>query len=341
MKKGLFILIVSLLIGLGIISQNETAFAGTMEYSIKANIPKNQINKKLTYFDLYMKPGAEQTISLTVKNNSSEKIDLMIEPNTAVTNQNGVIDYSKNNQKKDRSLKYAFSDLISPKQKVTLKGNQTKKVPFTIQMLDEPFDGVILGGFYVYEINQGAKKQEDDNVQINNEFSYVIGVKLTETDKRVKPNLKLNKVQAGLMNYRTVVTANLQNTEAMIVNNLEVNARITKEGNRKMLHSSEKNGVSMAPNSNFDFPISWDNQALEPGKYHIYITAKDGDQTWKFDKMFEIKGDDSKKLNKEAVELEKDYTLIFAGIGVLIAVLIILVIILLRRKKSGEKHEEE
>lgn len=56
-EKGLFILIVSLLIGLGIISQNETAFAGTMEYSIKANIPKNQINKKLTYFDLYMKPG--------------------------------------------------------------------------------------------------------------------------------------------------------------------------------------------------------------------------------------------------------------------------------------------
>lgn len=84
----------------------------------------------------------------------------MIEPNTAITNQNGVIDYSKHGHKKDSSLKYAFSDLISPKQEIVIKGNETKKVPFTIQMPKESFDGIILGGFYVQEINKEDKRKK-------------------------------------------------------------------------------------------------------------------------------------------------------------------------------------
>jgi hypothetical protein len=79
MKNMLSIMVLILLIGLGFVSNNEVAFAGTMEYSVKANIPKNQINKKLTYFDLKMAPGSKQTISLTVKNTSSEEKKIMIE----------------------------------------------------------------------------------------------------------------------------------------------------------------------------------------------------------------------------------------------------------------------
>ncbi|MBT2615247.1 MULTISPECIES: DUF916 and DUF3324 domain-containing protein [unclassified Bacillus (in: firmicutes)] len=336
MKNMLSIMVLILLIGLGFVSNNKVAFAGTMEYSVKANIPKNQVNKKLTYFDLKMAPGSKQTISLTVKNTSSEEKKIMIEPNSAITNQNGVIDYSKHGHKKDSSLKYAFSDLISPKQEITMKGKETKKVPFTIQMPKESFDGIILGGFYVHEINKEDKKKENNKVQIKNEFSYVIGVKLTETDEVVKPKLKLNEVQAGLMNYRTVVTANLQNTEAVIINNLDVNARITKEGKKEKLHSTKKSKLSMAPNSNFDFPITWDNQKLEQGKYHLYLTVTDGNQTWKFDKMFEIKGADAKELNKTAVEVEKDYTLIFVGLALLILVLIAIIFFLLRKKRRKD-----
>jgi uncharacterized membrane protein len=166
----------------------------------------------------------------------------------------------------------------------------------------------------------------------------VIGVKLTGTDEVVKPKLKLNEVQAGLMNYRTVVTANLQNTEAVIINNLDINARITKEGKKEKLHSTKKSKLSMAPNSNFDFPITWDKQKLEQGKYHLYLTVTDGTQTWKFDKMFEIKGADAKELNKTAVEVEKDYTLIFVGLALLILVLIA-IIFLLRKKRRKDIDE--
>jgi hypothetical protein len=340
MKKWLITLIASLLLGFGLFSNSDSALAGTMEYSVKANIPDNQINKQLTYFDLKMSPGSKQTISLTLTNTSNEEKEIMIEPNTAITNQNGVIDYSKNNHKKDRSLKYAFSDLISPKQKVVLKGNETKEVPFTIEMPEKSYDGVILGGFYIYELNQSDKEQKNQGVQLKNQFSYIIGVKLKETDESVSPDLKLNKVKAGLVNYRTVVTANLQNIKPVIINNLDVDARITKEGQNKVLHQMKKENLSMAPNSNFDFPISWDNQRLEPGKYHLTLIATDGNQTWKFDKMFEVKGEVAKELNKTAVEVEKDYTLLFIGLAIVILALILIIIILLRKKKRGETDEE-
>jgi hypothetical protein len=340
MRKPFIIFIATLLLGIGIVSNSEAALAGTMEYSVKANIPENQINKKLTYFDLKMSPGAKQTISLTLTNNSTEEKEIAIEPNTAITNQNGVIDYSKHKQEKDSSLRYSLTELITPKQIVKLKGKEEKEVQFTIQMPQESYDGVILGGFYIYELHQSDDKKDSEHVKINNEFSYIIGVKLTETDKSVSPELELNKVQAGLMNYRTVVTANLQNSKPVILNNLNVDAQITKEGKKEVLHQTKKNNLSMAPNSNFDFPINWDNQKLMPGKYHLYITATDGNQTWRFDKMFEIKGNIAKELNKTAVEVEKDYTLIFIGFAVIIVSLILFIILLLRKKKRGETNEE-
>lgn len=45
MKNMLSIMVLILLIGLGFVSNNEVAFAGTMEYSVKANIPKTKLIK--------------------------------------------------------------------------------------------------------------------------------------------------------------------------------------------------------------------------------------------------------------------------------------------------------
>lgn len=339
MKKCIWVFFLMLLIGMGMVSKSGVASAEAMSYSVKANIPDNQIDKNLTYFDLRMSPGETQTISLTVQNSSTEEITLIIEPNTAITNQNGVIDYSSNDHEKDSSLKYAFSDIISPAQEVTLAGNETKEVSFTIEMPEESFDGIILGGFHVYEVNLD---NESTSEQIKNKYAYVIGAKLSVTDTIVEPDLTLNEVEATLINYRTHITANLQNTEATIINDLEVTAQITKEGEDEVLYETTNSNLSMAPNSNFDFPISLNNQALEAGKYRIYIHATDGDQTWEFDKTFEIGAGEAADLNEEAVELvETNNTILYVIIGALVAICIILFIVLLKNKKTKDNKIEE
>ncbi|ALS03358.1 hypothetical protein ATZ33_15845 [Enterococcus silesiacus] len=309
-----------------------------MNFSVEANIPENQVDKSQTYFDLRMKPEQEQDISITIKNGSDEQATFIVEPHIAVTNQNGVIDYSKD-LPKDSSLKHSLTEVISGETKYTLKGKETKKAVFHLKMPKESFDGIILGGFQIHKEQKDTEKDEKQAVQIKNQYAYVIGVKLSEKDQSATPELVLNKVKPGLQNYRTVVTANLQNTQPIIINGLKVDAKISKKAGGQVLHTTAKQDMSMAPNSNFDFPISWDNQELKAGTYHLAVVAEDDKgNKWELEKDFDIKGKETKTLNKDAVELEKDYTM-WIIIGV-IGIIVLLIIVWFIVKKRNEKAEK-
>ncbi|WP_413517957.1 DUF916 and DUF3324 domain-containing protein [Carnobacterium maltaromaticum] len=343
MKKIISILVVCL-IGLQHMPMIGEA-AETMAYSVKANIPENQINKTLTYFDLKMEPNQRQEITLTVSNSSDEKATILISPNVAMTNQNGVIDYSQVKKKFDSSLKNPVTSIISKEQEVTLEPKETKEVPFTLQMPEKEFDGLILGGFYISKKEGTAKtKDEEKDVQIKNKYSYVIGLQIRENTNEVKPVMELNEIKPILLNYRTAVTANLQNTEATIMKELIVDAKVMKKGSTKILHETKKEGLSMAPNSNFDFPINWDNQSLDTGDYVLQLNAQSGEEKWEFEKEFKISSKDSSDLNKEAVELEKtepNWMLIISVVVGLVLVFILVLIFFINRyqkKKAAEKR---
>ncbi len=339
MKKKLitvFILVISFII------LPKASQADSMAYSVKADIPDNQIDKAKTYFDLKMTPGQKQDISLTVHNSGDKEMTIFITPNNATTNQNGVIDYSEEKAKIDSSLKIPLTSIISGKQEVKLNPNETKQVPFTIQMPEKEYNGDILGGFYIQKKTDADENKKDESVQIKNQYSYVIGIRLNETDTVVDPTLKLNQIKPALQNYRTAVTANIQNVESTIINDLDINASVTKQNSETILHETNKKGLSMAPNSNFDYPINWDNEQLNPGKYTVHIEAKTGDKDWNFDKNFEIKSETSNKLNKEAVEVVKSQpnwiliiTLSIGGI-ILIGGALIFLIVKNEKKKRLE-----
>nr|WP_242700704.1 DUF916 and DUF3324 domain-containing protein [Enterococcus sp. DIV0212c] len=318
------------------------ANAADMNFSVEANIPENQVDKSQTYFDLRMKPEQKQDISITIKNSSDQPATFSVVPHIAVTNQNGVIDYGKE-LTKDPSLKHGITDIISGDTKYTLKAKETKKAVFHLKMPKDSYDGIILGGFQIKKEEKKSEKEEKQAVQIKNQYAYVIGIKLTETEKNVEPELLLNKVKPGLQNYRTVVTANLQNTQPVIVSGLSVNAKVTQKSGDTVLHKTEKKEMSMAPNSNFDFPISWDNQELKAGKYHLSLVAEDKNgNKWELEKDFEIKGKDSKVLNKEAVEVKKNYTLwIVEAIISFVIIVLLLWFIIKKRKEKVEKERKK
>ncbi|CRH21032.1 conserved hypothetical protein [Carnobacterium maltaromaticum] len=181
-------------------------------------------------------------------------------------------------------------------------------------------------------------------MQIKNKYSYVIGLQLRENTNEVKPVMELNEIKPALLNYRTAVTVNLQNTEATIMKEVSVDAKVMKKGTTKVLHETKKEGLSMAPNSNFDFPINWDNQSLDAGTYRLQLIAQSGEDKWEFDKEFTISAKDSTDLNKEAVELEKtepNWILIIsvvAGITIFLILVIGFFIYRHQKKKAAEKR---
>ncbi|HHZ6741386.1 DUF916 and DUF3324 domain-containing protein [Enterococcus faecalis] len=311
--------------------------ASDMSYSVKANLPENQRNKEHTYFDLLMEPKQKQTISITFENNSEKPIELEVNYHTAQTNDNGVIDYKGIKERKDSSLAYDLNELITGDQTVKLNGNEKKEVLYTITMPEQKFEGILLGGFHIHKkVKESSMNQK---VQIKNDYSYVIGIQLTETEEKVTPELKLNTVEPGLNNYRTTLFANLQNTTATMITDMTVTAEVYKEKSKEVLHKTVKNNQSMAPNSNYNFPISWDNQSFQTGKYRLKLNAVDkAGHKWSFNKDFEIK-DNAKKYNEEAVDVKgqvnKNDYIIYVLIFIIIVALVTIVFLLfnLNRKK--------
>ncbi|WP_088809375.1 MULTISPECIES: DUF916 and DUF3324 domain-containing protein [unclassified Listeria] len=339
MKKFLASILISLL-GLGIwLVPSHADAASTMNFSVTAVIPDNQIDKSKTYFDLRMKPGETQALEVVVTNGLNRTITIESHANTAVTNDNGIVDYSNTKPNLDKSLKTPFSEIAKMDEEITIPANGTKTVKVNVTMPKEEYDGQILGGLHFTEKLDKESETEEEGVQIKNLYAYVIGVLLTENDTEVKPDMQLGDINPAQINYRNVLKANLQNTQPVILTDLEVKARVTKKGRDKTLHETNKKNMRLAPNSNFNYGINWENQEFKAGKYTLHMTAKSNENEWKWTKDFEIKGDEAKALNNKAVELEKDYTMWLILGAVLLGIILLILVFLLGKRSSRKKDK--
>ncbi|WP_048626978.1 DUF916 and DUF3324 domain-containing protein [Listeria ivanovii] len=312
-------------------------------FSVKAILPKNQASG-VTYFDLQMSPKQKQTIKVQLTSQIDKEITIECLTNTAVTNDMGYADYSIPNKKTDKTLKSPFAEMVKKSaDEVTLKPKETKDWTVTIQMPEDKYNGIILGGLHFKEKKEAdkEKKSEEKNVQIKNEYAYVIGVKLTETPTVIKPELALNGIKPTTKNYRNVVELNLQNTKATLVGGLSVDAKIYIKGNKKVLHESKRTDLSMAPNSNFDYSVDWENQKLKPGKYQLHLVAKTADDKWEWTKDFTISSDEAKKANNTALGLEEDYTWMYITGGILLLLLVIAATYYIGRRTARKKQNDE
>ncbi|EAC9041728.1 DUF916 and DUF3324 domain-containing protein [Listeria monocytogenes] len=317
--------------------------AESNSFSVKAILPDNQVSKA-TYFDLQMEPKQKQKLNVEITNQSKEKMTINCVANTAITNEMGYVDYSIPKTKPDETLKYPFADITElSDSEITLEPNETKTWSVTIQMPEENYDGIILGGLHFQEKKAEEKEKEssENDVQIKNEYAYVIGVKLTEKATVVKPELELNKIKPATRNYRNVVEMNLQNTKATLVGGLAVDAKIYKKGSEKVLHESKRTDLSMAPNSNFNYSVDWENQELKPGKYKLHLVAKNKDDKWEWTREFTISSDEAKKANEKALGLEKDYTWMYIAGGLLLFILLIIATYSIGKRAAKKKQQDE
>ncbi|MDT2604598.1 DUF916 and DUF3324 domain-containing protein [Enterococcus dongliensis] len=319
-----------------VVFADETSADG---YSVSANIPDFQTDTNVSYFDLLLEPKEQKEISIHLVNNSKETATFIADVNNAATNSNGVIDYSKTNFEKDRSAKYELNKLVTPKtQEITLASGEAKDVAFQLKMPDENFKGIILGGIHVEKKDAASKKLEGTGIR--NKYAYVIGVKLQNSMDKIDPDLKMLTVKPGLQNSYTTIFAKLQNPTATIMNKLAVNAKITKKGSKEVLYETKSNSLSVAPNTNFNYPIDLKKQKIQPGEYTVTIdaTKTETGQKWHLAKNFTIQSDAVKKINKEAIIKKEPINylpyMIVVGI-VLVVVILFLSYKLMRQQNKG------
>ena len=321
--------------------------AEEMGFSVKAIPSEHQRDKKQTYFDLRVKPDTTEELQVEIQNKTDADMTVLVNANTAITNNNGVIDYSQVEPELDQSLVHDFSKMAKIDPEVKLKGKETKIVNIPVDIPKEPFDGIVLGGLHFSKQSDEKPKDEEAGVQVKNEFSYVIGVRLSENDDEITPSLNLIDVKAGQKNYRNTILATIQNDQPHILNKMEVeafvyNAKDTKEA----IYYQKSEGLEMAPNSSFEFGISMYNEPFKSGKYLLKMTVKTKGEIFEFSQEFEVKADEAKKLNEEAVELDRSsenewlkYLIIV--ILVLVVIILGLIVYVVIKKKNDKKAKSK
>lgn len=323
--------------------------ADAMNVGVTAIIPDNQVDKNQTYFDLLMKPGQEQELEVKLTNSSDEDRTVEIQVNPATTNDNGTADYSLKETPKNRdsSLKISMADIATTENEVLVPKKSSVNAKIKLKMPNETFKGVVAGGIRVSEKENEKKEEEKKDtggVQINNKFVFTVGLQLRteESLEGLEPDLVLDKtkIKPKHVNYRNFVGINLQNNQPVFIRDLEVEAKIYKKGSKEVLHETKKTQMKMSPNSNFNFGVDWENKELEGGDYVASVRAysKDYDKEWKWDNQeFHIDAETAKKLNAEAVNLEKSNKKLYIMIGIGLILLLLLIIILLIMKNKKEK----
>lgn len=329
-----------------LLNGNQKAQASQLNFNVEAIIPENQVDKNKTYYDLRIEPGKMQDLKMMLHNSTDKDVSVELTAEAATTNLNGVVEYGKTKAKRDSTLKTSIGEIVTlSEENPVIPAKGSKEITLTVKMPTTDFDGVLAGGITVKETSPTTDKatKETKGMAIENRYSYVVALVLHGKNETIPSELKLNKVKATQVNVRNVISANLQNTKAKYLNQLSVDAKITKKGENKTLYSVKKEQMQMAPNSNFNLPIPLNGAALKSGKYTLKVKADSQGDTWNFTRDFNISAEEAKKLNEQDVSIEKDNTWLYVLIGVILlaALLILLYLIMRKRKKEKERLERE
>jgi hypothetical protein len=317
-----------------------TVWAQDAAYEVKAVPSTAQVDESKTYFDLRLKPEEHHTITVMVSNRSDKSVTVNTDVKTATTNTNGVVEYMNSEQNKSVELPYKLSQLVQPAtKKITLAPHESRNVEYQITMPKQAFSGILSGGLIFTSEDEENSKAANTDVTIKNQFGYVIALVL-HGQKEVTSDLQLKSIHLGQINHRNVVFAQLMNPKAAYLNRLNVTAKIKKKNTSTILYETKKDNLQMAPNSQFDYPISLQETNFKPGKYTLSIQAESKGRTWNFEEEFEIKAKEAKKMNKHAY-IRKDLIDYGWYALLLLFLLIILVIIVYRRRREKIKQLEE
>ncbi|MGX6962083.1 DUF916 and DUF3324 domain-containing protein [Vagococcus xieshaowenii] len=316
-------------------------------YSVQKVSPGNEVNDASPFYDLKIKPGEKRTIEAKLINPSNEEITIESKLFTASTNINGEINYTSKSEEFDKSLKVKLSEvaeIAASDVKTTLAPKEEKIISTTINLPKDTSTGVILGSWYFEKLGQ-VKEDDQEGIVINNKYSYAIAIKLTVDKEIDQPNLNLLNITTGLNNYRKVINANIQNDQPALVANLTINAKIMKKGQYDVLYENSAEGIMMAPNSNFPFPIFLEDQPLKAGDYTMKLIATTDDpkwesQKWEWSEDFTITSDEAKKINAEAINDPDQPTAwwIYVVIGLGIVIIVLLLILVLKKRKKDEAN---
>ena len=275
-------------------------------FSVEAIIPDNQIDSKVTYYYLEVSPASQQTVSVKIRNTSKRERTFFVHINSAWTNSNGLIVYTKKPENLDDSMKVPLHTIVTPHVNlITIPAMEERVIELDINVPKETFKGIIMGGIHIGEQDDEKKAAESKGMGVTNSYGYVTGMILTQ-DKRFpvsgKTEIKLVGSELHVLNGNKVLEASILNPNPEIFEGLQMEGEIIKKGSSKIVGEYKQEGVNIAPNTIFPFQINLGKDDLEPGTYVFKGRGISGEKDWTFEEEFTVIKQQEAPINKKAVE---------------------------------------
>ncbi|WP_301357398.1 DUF3324 domain-containing protein, partial [Enterococcus spodopteracolus] len=108
-----------------------------------------------------------------------------------------------------------------------------------------------------------------------------------------------------------------------------------------ILYQASQEQMQMAPNSNFNFPISLEGDRFRSGEYLLKMTARSGEEEWQWERKFTIEADEARALNQKDVTIDSSINWWIVAVISLIILLLLIIVWLLIKKRRAEKNEED
>ena len=296
------------------------AQTGEVGFSVEIVPHVKQVNPQVGYFDLFVSPTEPVVLELVIHNHLDKRQRYELNIGNAYTNELGVIVYDQSESVREG---VSFTDLVDDlHQTIEIGPSEAKRVKIEANAVNEMVEGVLLGGIRVSRTEDSATPEQ---VGVQNQYEYVIGVKLTTTTKQVAYEPKWEGVSVNMNHYYPHVAVQIANQTGSISGHVDLKMRIESEEGKTMSHRVE---ARMAPytNTGFRFPIT---ERLEPGMYDVTVEMKEREtnRTWSFTDSFEITEEEATHIQERVEEpvvqqsgfVDRDLTLSIVGVGLFLS----------------------
>ncbi|WP_265456759.1 DUF916 and DUF3324 domain-containing protein [Enterococcus sp. HY326] len=316
-------------------------------FTYELEMPASQFIGDAGYYDLLLEPAQQETLVLRLNNLGTEPLTINLALNSAKTNNNGVIEYSRSDIENDASLQFDFVDIVTGPESVEIAPGGTETVELNVQMPETAFQGIIAGGLTIQADDSSSSDEGGTGSYVNNKYAYAIVILLREDQTELTPDLSFNRAYAGQQNLRNTVFVSFSNIVADYLSGLTVDAQITPSGSEEVLWESRSTAMRMAPNSFMDYPISMGNDRMEAGTYTAHVTAYAQGLQWDWTEDFEITEEEANTYNERDVGLQQsraiDWKIIAAIVGGFLFIVILIFLVVKRiqsQKKSKAKNNK-
>lgn len=309
------------------------------DFTITPLLPKNQLSTKVSYFDLKVTPGDNQSLKVSVINPTKSSKTLRVMPVNATTSDAGQAVYIPSNRT-DPSAQTTFTKITSGAVTVHLAAHQGKTITFATRIPASGFTGQVLGGLFVTD-PKARRSSSSSAFTLENRYAEVVAVSLWCHPNQILPiNLKLANVTVKKQNGQPQILAKLRNVSPTLFGKFNVQARVLRRSNgQQVLTNTLKNG-SMAPNSWFNFEIGLGKKSLSAGQYVLKLHATSGKRVWNFSRDFSLSGKTIRTHNATIHSKKPNYWWIWLLLAIVLVILLLLLAYWLGKRGSDDDDDD-